>query len=160
MNTQDTTDRAFPIPLTRAALSKASWSHPVTFRHGHCDPAGIVYTPQFFHVFNEAIEAWFGAELGITYYDIIGPRRTGLGYVSASSVFFLPCRMGEQIDIHVTVARVGRTSYSLTLHAMLGDSEALRGEFTTVTTSLDTHRPIPVPEDIRRALTDYSARCT
>ena len=158
MTTQDNqAAAAFPVPITRADLPAASWSTRFTFRHGHCDPAGIVYTPNFFHVFNEAIEEWFGDALGISYYDLLGPRRTGLGYVNASSTFFIPCKMGEEIDIHVRVARIGNSSYSLTLHAFLEDREALRGSFTTVTTSLETHKPIALPDDIRRALLDFSA---
>lgn len=141
-----------PEPLTRAALPKGLWSEKTTFRHGQCDPAGIVYTPNFFDVFNKHIEQWFSAELGIVYYDLIGERRTGLGYVSASSLFFIPCKMGEEIETFIDVAYVGGKSYSLTLHAMKGDQEALRGSFTTVTTCLETHRPIAIPADLKEAL--------
>jgi len=144
-----------PTPLTRAELPEGLWSHPITFRHGQCDPAGIVYTPKFFDVFNQAIEAWFCERLGLNYYDLLGPRRLGLGYAQASAVFFAPCRMGDQVDIFIRVEKIGTSSYSLTLHAMKGDTEALRGEYTTVTTSLDTMRPIPIPADIKDALTAY-----
>jgi len=146
-----------PVPISRADLARGLWSRKVTFRHGQCDPAGIVYTPEFFNVFNQAIEDWFCRGLGISYYETLGSRRVGLGYVNASATFFTPCKMGDEIEIFVTVARIGGKSYRLVLHAMSGDSEALRGCFTTVTTSLDTHRPIPIPTDIRDAMRAYSA---
>lgn len=134
------------------------WSSSTVFRHGQCDPAGIVYTPHFFDVFNHAVEAWFCDGLGISYYDILGPRRIGLGYVTASAEFFIPCMMGERIEIFVRLARVGTKSYALTLHALKGEQEALRGHFVTVTTSLDTHRSVEIPADIRQALVAYSQR--
>ncbi|MDK3018747.1 acyl-CoA thioesterase [Pseudodonghicola flavimaris] len=155
MTPDDTPAAPRPRPMTRDQLPQGMWSHRVTFRHGQCDPAGIVYTPKFFDVFNQAIEAWFCDCLGLNYYELIGERRTGLGYVHASASFFSPCRMGDEVDIFVRVVKIGKSSYSLVLHAMLGEGEALRGDYTTVTTSLETHRPIPIPEDIKTALTAY-----
>lgn len=143
-------------PMKRSGLPAGLWSTRATFRHGQCDPAGIVYTPKFFDVFNQAIEQWFGEALGISYYDIIGARRTGLGYASAAATFFIPCMMGEEIEIVVEVTRIGGKSYTLTLHAFKGEDEALRGQFVTVATALDIHRSIPIPDDIRQALTVYS----
>ncbi|PYB71841.1 MULTISPECIES: acyl-CoA thioesterase [Rhizobium] len=145
-----------PEPITRADVPPHLWSAKFVFRHGQCDPAGIVYTPKFFDVFNQAIEAWFCECLGIDYYDILGPRRTGLGYGMAASTFFSPCMMGDEIEVFVTVKRIGAKSYTLVLHALKGDKEALRGEFVTVVTSLATHQSIEIPDDIREALIVYS----
>ncbi|WP_420395038.1 acyl-CoA thioesterase [Nioella sp.] len=143
-------------PLTRNDLPAGLWSTRTKFRHGQCDPAGIVYTPKFFDLFNRVIEEWFDDVLGIPYQEVIGPRRTGLGYVSASATFFTPCMMGEEVDILVAVNKVGTKSYGLTLHALKDEQEALRGHFVTVTTGLDTHQSIEVPADIRDALLIYA----
>ncbi|WP_166418710.1 acyl-CoA thioesterase [Cochlodiniinecator piscidefendens] len=156
MNHHDTPPQtARPVPLSQDSLPKNMWAFKHTFRHGQCDPAGIVYTPKFFDIFNQAIEAWFCDHLHIDYYDVLGPRRVGLGYVSASATFFAPCMMGDEIEIYVRVHKLGGKSYEITLHAMKGDKEALRGYFTTVTTSLESHRPIEIPQDIRSAMQNY-----
>ncbi len=147
-----------PAPHTDDTLPEGLWSDTFTFRHGHCDPAGIVYTPHFFHVFNEIIERWFEDEHGILYHDVLGPRRTGLGYVTASGTFFTPVKMGEQVEVFIAVEAIGRRSYSLVLHAMKGGAEALRGHFTTVVTSLDTLKSIEIPDDIKAALIAYEER--
>lgn len=156
VNHQTTPAQIHPTPLNATDLPKGLWSQSVTFRHGQCDPAGIVYTPEFFNVFNQVIEAWFCERLGIDYYEILGERRTGLGYVRANALFFTPCAMGDAVEIFVTVPRIGGKSYALTLHAMKSGQEALRGEFTTVTTSLDTHQSIAIPQDIKDALLKYA----
>lgn len=146
---------SFPSPLNRADIPFPDWSYKHIFRHGQCDPAGIVYTPEFFNVFNHVIEAWFCECLNLSYYDFIGPRRTGLGYVNAHAEFFLPVQMGQEVEYFIRVSRIGGKSYALELNAMLGDSEALRGLFTTVTTNLDTHSSIDIPTDLRGALNQY-----
>lgn len=142
--------------LRRADLPTNMWSTKTTFRHGQCDPAGIVYTPEFFNVFNRVVEEWFDDALGIRYHEIIRNRRQGLGYVTASATFFNPCMMGEEAEIFVSVVRIGNKSYQLALHVMKNGSEALRGELATVTTDLETHRPIDIPCDIKDALLIYA----
>lgn len=159
MNDQNTArQQEFSSPLDAKAMPPSCWSFKVTIRHGHCDPAGIVYTPKFFDLFNHAIEGWFIEALGIDYYDVIGERRTGLGYVTASADFFTPCMMGDKLEIFVRVVRVGSKSYTLMLHAMKDGREALRGHFTTVTTALDHHKSIVIPADIRAAIVAYSEK--
>lgn len=146
---------SFPQPINRADIPFPDWSYKHIFRHGQCDPAGIVYTPEFFNVFNHVIEAWFCDCLGLSYYDFLGPRRTGLGYVNAHAEFFSPVKMGQEVEYFIRVSKIGSKSYALELNAMLGDTEALRGLFTTVTTDLDKHSSIEIPSDLRDALNRF-----
>lgn len=145
------------VPITQDQLPVSAWSTIVPIHFGQCDPAGIVYTPNFFDIFNTVMEDWFSLHLGIDYYSIIGKRRIGMGYAKATSDFFIPVLMGERLEIFVIVARVGNASYTLNLHAMKGGKEAVRGEFVAVTTSLETHKPIGMPDDIKTALVRYEA---
>lgn len=148
-----------PTPITRNDLSTACWGHTVTLRHGQCDPAGIAYTPHFFDLFNVAVEDWYSTCLGISYYEIIGSRRIGLGYAKASANFFEPCLMGDQLEIFVIIDKIGNSSLSLDLHIFKEEVEKLRGKFVTVATDLDTHKAIKIPQDILDALILYKSNC-
>lgn len=145
-----------PTPLRRADLSAGLWSTGMHIRFGHCDPAGIVYTPKFFDIFNVVIEKWYEGALGLDYYEFIGKRRIGLGYVNAHADFFSPCTMGDTLDVAVAVERIGNSSFALRLHAFRDGTEALRGYFTVVTTDLTIHKSMPVPPDLRTALAGYA----
>lgn len=145
------------VPIVQDQLPATAWSRTVTIHFGQCDPAGIVYTPNFFDIFNTVIEDWFSEHLGIDYHGIIRDRRIGMGYAQAGSNFFIPVKMSEKLDIFVIVKRLGNASYTLNLHAMKAGKEAVRGEFVAVTTSLETHRPVPIPDDLKGALQRYEA---
>lgn len=145
-----------PSPLQVADLPDGLWSTSMRIRFGHCDPAGIVYTPRFFDIFNVVIEQWYEAALGLDYYEFIGDRRIGLGYVNAHADFFSPCMMGDTLDVAVAVERIGNSSFVLVLHAFKDGNEALRGHFTVVTTDLRKHRSTPIPKDLCAALLDYA----
>ena len=47
-------------------------------RFADCDPAGIVFFPQYLVMLNALVEQWFDDGLGIPYAHLIGARRTGL----------------------------------------------------------------------------------
>ena len=121
----------------------------------HCDPAGMVFFPQYFVMLNNCIEVWFTQGLNIPYAELIAKRRIGLPTVSLASRFVKPSYMGEHISFSFVVKRIGPRSINLEVNVHgAGDSADVRAVFeqTLVATSLDTHRAIAVPEDIAEAL--------
>ena len=146
-------------PLTRERLPRAAWSVTMPVRFRHCDPAGIVFTPRYFDILAEAVERFFIEALGIDYYALIEKRHLGLGYAHASCEFLRPSRMGETLEVAVLVERMGAASYTMVLPVLKDGTEVVRGRLVTVSTSLDTMKPCPVPDDIRGALGDYWTRC-
>lgn len=144
-----------PTPKMATELPPGLWSTSITIRLGRCDVAGIVYTPQYFDIFNEVMEAWYIERLGINYYDVHKERGIGLGYGHASCEFFAPSRMGETLAISVAIERVGRSSVTIILHAMKDGRERVRGRYVSVCTAIDTWRVVPLPPDLKDALLAY-----
>jgi acyl-CoA thioesterase FadM len=146
-------------PLVLSSLPGGVWRTRLPVRFGSCDPAGIVYTPEYLNLFNGVIEDWYGEALGLSYRELVVKRRTGLGYAHVSADFATPSSMGDVLDVVVIVRKVGRASVTLTVHAFKDGTECVRATFVTVTTSLVDHKAIEVPADLRRALNGYQARC-
>ena len=49
------------------------FERPLRIRFGHCDPAGIVYFPQYLVMLNGLLEDWFTDGLGVSYAELLGP---------------------------------------------------------------------------------------
>src|SRR5207249_5500013 len=47
-------------------------------RFSDCDPAGIVFYPQYFVMFNGLVEDWFNESLRVDYRQLVMERRVGL----------------------------------------------------------------------------------
>mgnify|MGYP006272755533 CR=1 FL=1 len=126
-------------------------------RFGDCDPAGIVFFPQYLVMFVGLIEDFVGEALGISYAQLIGRRRVGLPTVSLSCEFRHPSAMGDRVSLGLSVLRVGRSSVGLALDCRDADGERERVAVrqTIVATSLETHRPISLPADLRAALEEF-----
>lgn len=142
-------------------MATLRFERPLRIRFAHCDPAGIVFFPQYLVMFNGLVEDWITEGLGIPYAGLLGPRRMGLPIVDLKCAFSAISRMGDEVVLGLQVERVGRSSLALVLDvtgpgADGGRELRVRSQQTLVCTSLDTHRPVPLPDDLRAALAAYS----
>jgi 4-hydroxybenzoyl-CoA thioesterase len=124
----------------------------VTVRFADCDPAGIVFFPQYLVMLNTLHERWFTEALGVPYHDYIGQRRLGLPTVRLECDFTAVSKLGDRLRQRLSVAKLGRTS--LELAAEFDCAGQLRARFrqVLVCTSLATHKSHPLPDDLRAGM--------
>ena len=122
-------------------------------RFSECDPAGIVFYPQYFVMLNDLLEAWIDDILNVGFAGYILDKRWGLPSVRLEADFKAISRMGDDIVLTLKVEHVGRRSLILHLDCT-GVSGDLRMRMvqTMVSTDLDTHRAIDIPTPLREAL--------
>lgn len=130
----------------------------VPVRFAHCDPAGIVFFPQYLVLFNGLVEDWFDDCLGVGYAGFIGARRFGLPIVKLDCEFKAPSKMGERVTLALGVARLGTSSIALELSCRCGDEVRVLSHQVLVTTSLDDHKAVPIPPDLRAAIERFLAQ--
>lgn len=123
-----------------------------TVRFADCDPAGIVFFPQYLVMLNTLVEQWFDEGLRIPYASVLGSRRIGLPTVRLEVDFSAISRHGDALTLSLAVEKLGRSSLILRHRVHGGDELRLRAQQVLVCTSLDTHRPQPLPDDIRNAI--------
>ena len=125
----------------------------IVVRFGDCDPAGLVYYPALFHYCHVAMEEFFVARCGKSYARLMAEERLGFPTVNASAEFFAPFVYGEEAEVEVFVSRVGTSSATFEYRLRRAGEDALRARATLVQVALnlDERRPVPVPEELRRA---------
>jgi 4-hydroxybenzoyl-CoA thioesterase len=86
---------------------------------GDCDPAGIVYYPRYFEMFDESTVALFERALGMTKYQSQKEFDfAGYPMVDTRAKFSIPNRYGDDVEIESTVAEFRRSSFDIQ-HKML-----------------------------------------
>lgn len=128
-----------------------NFEREILIRFSHCDPAGIVFFPQYLVMFNGHVEDWFNDCLGVDYANFVSERRFGLPIVKLDCEFKAPSRMGERLMLSLRVTRLGRSSLSLAI-GIHGPGMRVQSNQVLVTTSLDTHRAVPIPDDLRERI--------
>lgn len=123
-------------------------------RFDDVDGAGIVYYPQFFSLCHNTFEDFFDSQTGIPYPELIGKRRQGFPTVAIKSDFSAPLRYGDVALVDLDLNRIGRTSlaFDFTIYRQADGAKCFTATITTVFLDLDTHKPIPIPDEIRDAL--------
>jgi 4-hydroxybenzoyl-CoA thioesterase len=118
-------------------------------RFSHCDPAGIVFYPQYFIMFNGLVEDWFNQGLGVNYARYITEHRLGFPIVKLECDFVAPSKIGEVITLGLKLERLGKSSMEIAVDCRHGQEDRLRAKFVLVAMDLDRQRAQPVPEDLR-----------
>ena len=94
---------------------------------GQCDPAGIVFYPQYLIIFDSST-GWLFERTGLT---PLAMRRkygiVGMPIVEVSARFVKPCRFDDEIVVESEIGEWGRSSFTVR-HRLLRDGElALEG---------------------------------
>ena len=123
-------------------------------RFHHCDPAGIVFYPQYFYLLSEAMED-FMAAAGKPQHEQINVLRRGWPIIKLEVDFVKMSRYGDRVAIDVMVRRIGGASLAIDYRIRGDDGDRLKASTTVVHVDLATDRAITIPDDVRAAFEPF-----
>ncbi len=126
-------------------------------RFNHCDPAGIVFYPHYFILFNELVEDWFRDALGMDFAQLHGEHRLGVPMARLECEFLSPSKIGETLHLTLAVQRLGGASIAVLVEGGTEGAVRVRANLTLVLASLDTIKPEPIPPWLRERLERFVA---
>ena len=126
---------------------------PKKIRFHHCDPAGIVFYPQFFYLLHEAQEDFF-AHIGFPEHSMINAGY-GVPIVDLKTQFLGMCRNGDDVDITLALSKLGNSSIGMDYEVLGGGQVKLRASGVVVYSKVPDGKPVRLPDDLRTALSPY-----
>jgi 4-hydroxybenzoyl-CoA thioesterase len=135
--------------------------HSMTLRvnWGDCDPASIVFYPQYFRWFDQATAEFFAA-IGLEQTELFA-RLDLLGFpiLDAGARFTRPARFRELLRIDTRVSELKRSTFRLEHRIYCGDTLAVRGHELRACVIEDKSHPngiraVPLPDVILEKLRD------
>ena len=130
-----------------------TFSTPKKIRFHHCDPAGIVFYPQFFYLLHEAQEDFF-AHIGFAEHNMINAGH-GVPIVDLKTQFLGMCRNGDDIVINLTLSKLGDSSIAMDYDLISEGHVRLRANGVVVYSTVPAGKPKRIPDDLRQALLPY-----
>ncbi|MEO8675881.1 MAG: thioesterase family protein [Casimicrobiaceae bacterium] len=124
-------------------------------RFHHCDPAGIVFYPQYFVLFNELVEDWFNDGLGVDFGKFHAVDRLGVPMAHIECDFLSPSKVGELLRFRLAVKKIGVSSLTLDVDARAGEQPRVRATLVVVLASLDTRQSVPFPAGFRAKIARF-----
>lgn len=125
---------------------------------GDCDPAGIVYYPNYFRFFDNATAALLSAAFGMHKRHWIEKHAiVGIPMVDTGAKFTKPSRFGDLVEIRSEITALGRSSFSVR-HTLVNDGQiAIEAHEKRVWVGRDPENPdsiksMPIPDAVRAVL--------
>jgi 4-hydroxybenzoyl-CoA thioesterase len=126
---------------------------------GQCDPAGIVFYPQYLIIFDTST-GWLFERTGLTplamrkKYGIVG-----IPIVEVGARFLVPCRFDDEVIVESEVSEWGRSSFTVRHRVLKEGKLALEGFEKRVWAAPHPEQPgaiqaQPVPAEIIASLSD------
>ena len=85
----------------------------VRIEWGDCDPAGIIFYPRYFEIFDASTAMLFEAKLGFTKFEMFKNLPfSGWPLVRTHARFIKPTRFGDDVEVASTIA-FGRSSFDV-----------------------------------------------
>lgn len=126
-------------------------SRTVRIEWGDCDPAGIIFYPRYFEIFDASTALLFEAALGMSKYEMF--RRlpfSGFPLVRTQAKFLRPTRFGDDVSVTSTVS-FGRSSFEAThLLSKDGDlcAECIEKRVWTTRDANGEMKSHPIPREV------------
>ena len=124
---------------------------PCQVQWGDCDPAGIIFYPNYFAIFDASTAMLFEAALGMTKYEMFKHVPfAGFPLVRTQAKFHRPTRFGDDVTVESTIT-FGRSSFEvahrLTLRSELC-AECNEKRVWTVRDPEGKLKSHPVPDEV------------
>jgi len=126
----------------------------LTIEWGQCDPAGIVFYPRYFEMFDASTAFLFAAALGMTKRAMLA-RFDAVGFpmVDTHAKFHVPSAFGDPVRIESTVAQFRRSSFDVVHRILKSDTLAVEGFETRVWVGRHPDDPArikaqPIPDEV------------
>jgi acyl-CoA thioesterase FadM len=138
----------------RFCLAEAT-PYEVNVPFGHCDIAGIVYTPRVSEYCMEAAEQFLKQEVGLDWAQI---NREGLfsnPVMRLAVDFKQSMQIGDRLQLSVIVERLGRSSFTLQITGSRSDEGCFTAELVLAIVDLKAAQSIPIPAQFRERLQQF-----
>ena len=122
-------------------------------RYGECDPQQIVFNANYFLYFDVVMTELWRVALG--HYGAMLDRGIDMVVAEASARFLSAARFDDELDLGVSISRLGSTACT-TQHRVMRDGEALvEGELRHVFVDPVSLEKVAIPDWLREALAPW-----
>ena len=123
----------------------------------HCDPAGLIFYVNYFHLGFQVMENWFMEGLGLPHGEMVVKQKIGVPTVHIEADFLAPSRLEEVLDFSLQITRLGQSSVTMQIDGHHQGEHRCRIKQVIVFVDLNFEeiKNIPIPQDIRARMQKF-----
>lgn len=135
--------------------ARGPFVHRLRVRYHECDAQQRVFNSHYFTYFDLALTELWREAFG-SYSEIV---RSGYDLVVAEATarFRGAARFDDEVDVALSIARLGETSMTSDLEVRRGDEVLVEGRMVHVWVDADSFEKRPIPDEARARLQPFTA---
>jgi acyl-CoA thioester hydrolase len=128
--------------------------HRLRVRFHECDPQGVVFNAHYFAYFDVALTEMWRAAFGS--YQSVVEQGTDVVVVEAAATYRAPARFDDEIDVELSIARLGTTSMTTETAIRRDGALLVEGRLVHVFVDPATMAKQTIPDHVRAGLEPYA----
>lgn len=124
-------------------------------RFQHCDPGGIVFTPQYFNLFVEVVEDWFDGSLKYSFAQMVLNRKFGIPAMRIEAKFHNPSYLEDILEMKLSVKRLTETTALIEITASCEGEKRCTMELLYGYASLAEKKLTHWPQEVYDQMQEY-----
>lgn len=135
-------------------MTPAPFVHPLRVRYAECDPQQIVFNANYFAYFDVAMTELWRAAMGR--YAAMLERGVDMVVAEASARFLGAARFDDELELEVSITRLGRTACTTRHRVLRGEEVLVEGEMRHVFVDPASFEKLTIPNWLREALAPWT----
>jgi len=133
----------------------APFTYKLRVRFNECDPQSVAFNANYLAYIDVAITDLYRQHFDGSYAEVMESNGVDVVVAEANLKFLAPARFDEEIEIAITVERLGSTSMEVS-SLISRDGEALAtAELRYVFVDLKSWEKTPIPDPIRTTMAQF-----
>ena len=133
----------------------APFRYTLRVRFNECDPQRVAFNANYLTYIDIAITDLYRQHFDGSYAEVMESSGVDVVVAEATLKFLAPARFDDQIDVAITVERLGTTAMEIS--ALIGrDGDVLvTGELRYVFVEIENWEKTPIPDQIRATMAQF-----
>ncbi len=132
----------------------APFVYELRVRYGECDPQGIVFNANYLLYFDVAFTELWRAAVG-PWQEMVA-RGVDAVVADASLSFRAPARFDDRLELHVSIARLGRSAITTEIDVVRSGEVLVAGRLRHVCVNAETWKKTAMPDWVRTGLRRFA----
>ncbi|EHQ06214.1 acyl-CoA thioesterase [Leptonema illini] len=124
-------------------------------RMQHCDPGGVVFTPQYFNLFVEVLEDWFADALRHPFSQLISQDSSGTPAMHIEARFHAPSKLGDTLAFRLHLERLRSSTALIHISARCASERRCSMKFLYGFSRLGSFGLTPWPDELRERMAEF-----
>lgn len=133
----------------------APFRYTLRVRFNECDPQSVAFNANYLTYIDVAMTDLYRQHFGASYAEVMSSSGVDVVVAEAKLKFLAPARFDDQVEVALTVERLGNTGMEISALICCEGKTLVTGELRYVFVDIESWKRTPIPERIRATMAQF-----